>query len=79
MAGSGRSTAIALLGIAFAALAAAQETGLGSDFRREGEALGKNCSKLNFGGIGSCLYTLFTDHPMHITAGSTIHSISASA
>jgi hypothetical protein len=48
----------------------AQEGELGSDYRREGEALQKSCSSFKFSSIGSCGYTLFTDHPMHIAAGS---------
>jgi len=56
--------------VALSAGAAAQESQLGSDFRREGEALQENCSSFNFKSIGSCAYTLFTDHPMHIAAGS---------
>jgi hypothetical protein len=48
--------------------ACAQETQLGSDFRREGDALQQDCS--NFQSLGSCAYTLFTDHPLHIAAGS---------
>jgi len=70
MANSGRSTAILVLAMALSPLAAAQESNLGADFRREGEALGKACSSFSFGSIGSCAYTLFTDHPMHIAAGS---------
>lgn len=67
---SGRSTAIVILWSALLSPAAAQESNLGSDFRREGEALSKSCSGFTFGSIGSCAYTLFTDHPMHIAAGS---------
>jgi len=62
--------AVLAASVALAAGAAAQETQLGSDFRREGEALHKDCSSFTFGAIGSCAYTLFTDHPMHIAAGS---------
>jgi len=55
---------------ALAASANAQETQLGSDFRREGQALQQDCSSFSFQSIGSCAYTLFTDHPMHIAVGS---------
>jgi len=63
-------TAIFVFCALFAARAAAQESQLGSDFRREGEALQKDCSSFSFGALGNCAYTLFTDHPMHIAAGS---------
>jgi hypothetical protein len=63
-------TPILIAGLALAAGASAQESQLGSDFRREGEALQKNCAEFSFKSIGSCAYTLFTDHPMHIAAGS---------
>ena len=56
--------------LALSAGAYAQETQLGSDFRREGDALQQDCSSFNFKSLGSCAYTLFTDHPMHIAAGS---------
>ena len=56
--------------LALSAGAYAQETQLGSDFRREGAALEQDCSSFNFKSLGSCAYTLFTDHPMHIAAGS---------
>jgi hypothetical protein len=56
--------------LALAASANAQETQVGSDFRREGEAIQKACGTFSFQSIGSCAYTLFTDHPMHFAAGS---------
>ncbi len=62
--------AVLAASVALSAGASAQESQLGSDFRREGEALHKDCSSFTFGAIGSCAYTLFTDHPMHIAAGS---------
>jgi len=52
--------------LALSAGAYAQETQLGSDFRREGAALEQDCSSFNFKSLGSWAYTLFTDHPMHI-------------
>jgi hypothetical protein len=51
-------------------LAAAQESWLHADFRREGERVGDACSFHSFMSVGSCAYTLFTDHPLHIAAGS---------
>ena len=62
-------TAVLAASVALSAGAVAQESQLGSDFRREGQALHKDCSSFTFGAIGSCAYTLFTDHPMHIAAG----------
>jgi hypothetical protein len=56
--------------LALSAGAYAQESQLGSDFRREGDALQQDCSSFNFKSLGSCAYTLFTDHPLHIAAGS---------
>ena len=41
-----------------------------ADFRREGERIGDACSFHSIMSVGSCAYTLFTDHPMHIAAGS---------
>ena len=61
-------SAIFVACLALSAGANAQESQLGSDFRREGEALQKDCE--SFKSLGSCAYTLFTDHPMHIAAGS---------
>jgi len=51
-------------------IAMAQESWVHADFRREGERVGEACSFHNFMSVGSCAYTLFTDHPLHIAAGS---------
>jgi hypothetical protein len=59
-----------VLAVALQVSAIAQETQLGSDFRREAEELKKDCSSFTFSSVGSCLYTVFTDHPMHIAVGS---------
>ena len=40
--------------LALSAAAYAQETQLGSDFRREGDALQQDCSSFNFKSLGSC-------------------------
>lgn len=48
----------------------AQETPLGADFRKEGEAIKKDCSSFSFASLGSCAEDLFTDHPLHIAVGS---------
>ena len=46
----------------------AQESPLHAELRRESERVGDACG--SFKSIGSCAYTLFTDHPLHIAAGS---------
>lgn len=56
--------------LTLSASAYAQESNLGADFRREGEAIHKSCGSFSFKSIGGCAYTLFTDHPLHIAAGS---------
>lgn len=57
-----------LCGLLLAGSAAAQESRLGSDFRREGAKLKEACS--SFKKLFGCGATLFTDHPLHIAAGS---------
>lgn len=55
----------------FSTLAFAQnESWVHADFRREGERVHDACTFHNFMSVGSCAYTLFTDHPLHIAAGS---------
>ena len=61
------SLVIMLLGAA--ALASAQESALHAELRREGERASEAC-KFSFKALGGCAYTLFTDHPLHIAAGS---------
>jgi hypothetical protein len=51
-------------------MALAQEGGLHADFRREGERVGGACSSFSLKAIPECAYELFTDHPLHIAAGS---------
>jgi len=46
-----------------------QESRLHAELRREGERAGEAC-KFDFKAIPMCGYTLFTDHPLHIAAGS---------
>jgi hypothetical protein len=48
----------------------AQENWLHADFRREGERVADACAFHSFMSVGGCAYTLFTDHPLHIAAGS---------
>lgn len=65
-----RWIAAVLLGL-FSTLAFAQnESWVHADFRREGERVHDACAFNNFMSVGSCAYTLFTDHPLHIAAGS---------
>lgn len=48
----------------------AQESNLQADFRREGEHLKDACDTFGLKLLSGCAYTLFTDHPLHIAAGS---------
>ncbi|MBV8817609.1 MAG: hypothetical protein JO022_04575, partial [Acidobacteriaceae bacterium] len=52
----------------FASVTLAQETQLGSDLRREGQELAKDCT--NFKGFFGCAQTLFTGEPLHVSVGS---------
>ena len=54
----------------FALAAAAQESRLHADFRREGDRVTESCYKFDFSLVTGCAYELFTDHPLHIAAGS---------
>jgi hypothetical protein len=49
--------------------ATAQESELQAEFRREGERAADAC-QFSFKAIATCGYELFTDHPLHIAAGS---------
>ncbi len=60
--------ALALCFVSAAALA--QESRLHAEFRREGERVADACDTLSFKIVTGCAYTLFTDHPLHIAAGS---------
>jgi hypothetical protein len=51
-------------------VAFAQETNLQADFRREGKHVGEACGSFGLKLITGCAYELFTDHPLHIAAGS---------
>ncbi len=46
-----------------------QESALHGELRREGERVSEACH-FSFKAMGGCAYTLFTDHPLHIAAGS---------
>src|SRR5579862_6465418 len=54
---------------ALATCATAQENWLQADFRREGERVADAC-KGGFKAAPGCAIELFTDHPLHIAAGS---------
>ncbi len=58
-----------MIGLA-STLAFAQEGALKSDFRREGEHMSEACKFNGLKGIPGCGIELFTDHPLHIAAGS---------
>ncbi|MGA2355149.1 MAG: hypothetical protein ABSG02_11670 [Terriglobales bacterium] len=64
-----RWSLVALLGLASIS-AFAQEGRLQADFRREGERVADACNELSFKLVTGCAYELFTDHPLHIAAGS---------
>ena len=61
---------IAILVLFVSTAALAQESWVHADFRREGERVADACTLHSFMSVGSCAYTLFTDHPLHIAAGS---------
>lgn len=50
--------------------ASAQESALQAEFRGEGDRVSDACGTLSFTSVPGCAYTLFTDHPLHIAAGS---------
>lgn len=51
-------------------LALAQESPIHAELRREGERVSDACGTFSFKAVPMCAYTLFTDHPLHIAAGS---------
>jgi len=50
------------------ASAAAQESMLQAEFRREGERASDACKDFSFKTVPGCAYEVFTDHPLHIAA-----------
>jgi hypothetical protein len=50
--------------------AVAQESALEAQFRGEKDQVVESCDTFSFKTIPGCGYTLFTDHPLHIAAGS---------
>jgi hypothetical protein len=63
------SVVLALLWLG-ATVAWAQESMLQAEFRREGERASDACKDFGFKTVPGCAYELFTDHPLHIAAGS---------
>lgn len=51
-------------------VAVAQEGWLHADFRRESERVADACKNFGFKTVPGCAIELFTDHPLHIAAGS---------
>jgi hypothetical protein len=51
-------------------LAFAQESKLQAEFRREGERVADACGSFGLMTVPKCGYELFTDHPLHVAAGS---------
>jgi hypothetical protein len=50
--------------------ALAQENRLQADFRRERDRVADACASFTFKAVPGCAIELFTDHPLHIAAGS---------
>jgi hypothetical protein len=63
------SVAVVLWVVSTVALTLAQEGALQADFRGEHGRVADACNA-SFKAIPGCAYELFTDHPMHIAAGS---------
>lgn len=57
--------------LCFASVTAfAQESWVHADFRRESERVTDACHAFSFKAVPGCAIELFTDHPLHIAAGS---------
>src|SRR5260370_2666659 len=72
MAGGVMRWGVFVLGLVSATALAQQvpnENPLHGELRREGERVDEACN-FTFKSIPMCGYTLFTDHPLHIAAGS---------
>jgi hypothetical protein len=61
---------VACLVLSACTLAWPQESELHGELRREGERVSEACGTFSFKALPMCAYTLFTDHPLHIAAGS---------
>jgi len=64
-----RWSVVVALGLA-STMALGQESRLHADFRREGERVADACKDFTFKAVPGCAIELFTDHPLHIVAGS---------
>lgn len=65
-----RWSAVVLLIWFTSTIALAQEGMLQADFRRESERVSDACKSFSFKAVPGCAIELFTDHPLHIAAGS---------
>src|ERR1700685_4668356 len=65
-----RSSFVVLLLWLGSTLAWTQEGMLHAEFRREGERASDACQDFSFKTVPACAIELFTDHPLHIAAGS---------
>ena len=65
-----RSSFVVLLLWLGTTLAWTQEGMLHAEFRREGERASDACKDFSFKTVPACAIELFTDHPLHIAAGS---------
>src|SRR4051794_16604315 len=50
--------------------AVAQESRIGSDWRREREHIAENCGDFDAKKLMSCAVTLVTDYPIHVSLGN---------
>ncbi|HXX18640.1 MAG TPA: hypothetical protein VEJ46_04500 [Candidatus Acidoferrum sp.] len=51
-------------------VASAQESAVHAELRDEGDRISNACGTFSLKSMPGCAYTLFTDHPFHIAAGS---------
>jgi hypothetical protein len=65
-----RRIVVVLLWMMTAVAFAQNESWVHADFRRESERVADACTFHSVMSAGGCAYTLFTDHPLHIAAGS---------
>jgi len=61
---------LAVVVVLLSAAAMGQESPLHAEMRRESERVSDACGSFSLKALPSCAYTLFTDHPLHIAAGS---------
>src|SRR5690349_7952385 len=65
-----RCIAVLVLFVELPVLVAAQESPLAAELRDEADRVSDSCGSFSFKTVPACAYTLFTDHPLHIAAGS---------